>query len=195
MNRAVASKLPFPVGERTTGLGIAKNRGMSALHQHRITRFQVMAVLQAARAFHLGLDMNEAKSWGLNRALFYAAAKRGWERAKSLGTKRSVITEFQISRSLHDPVYVLGGEKAFRSRNYTQGLRFKFGHEVQTPEDFDRQVKNRFGHDWELIWAEALSIIQSADRRDLDIQSRFFNNIYKPRRDELAMRWSTPEAA
>lgn len=44
--------------------------------RYRVSRFQVMAVLQAARASVLGLDLEEAKSWGLNRAMFYAAAKR-----------------------------------------------------------------------------------------------------------------------
>lgn len=149
-----------------------------------------MAVLQAARARALGLDPDEAKSWGLNRALFYAAAKHAWQRAKAAGVKRPIISEFETSRKHHDPVYVLGGEKAFRARDYSEGLRFKFGDEVQTPEDFDQQIKRRFGTDWDEAWAEAVSIIRSTQRRDLDIQSRFFNNIYKPRRDLLAEQWS-----
>jgi hypothetical protein len=39
-----------------------------------VGRFQVMATLQAARAKTLGLPMGSAKSWGLNRAIYYAAA-------------------------------------------------------------------------------------------------------------------------
>jgi hypothetical protein len=160
---------------------------------HRITRFQVMAVLQAARARALGLSAPEAKSWGLNRALFYAAAKRGWQEAKARGSRRPVITEFESSRAHHDPTYTLGGEKAFRARKYPSGLRFKFGDEVQEPQDFDHQIKRRFGADWEAAWKEAVAIIKAADRRDLDIQSRFFNRVYKPRRDELAEKWSRGE--
>src|SRR5689334_20610316 len=49
----------------------------NAIGRHSISRFHVMAVLQAARAIALGLDPDESKSWGLNRALFYAAAKKG----------------------------------------------------------------------------------------------------------------------
>lgn len=45
-----------------------------------IGRFQVMAVLQAARAHLLGLPIESAKSFGLNRAIFYAAAKRGFKK-------------------------------------------------------------------------------------------------------------------
>ncbi|MEO5968581.1 MAG: hypothetical protein ABIQ95_01535 [Bdellovibrionia bacterium] len=160
------------------------------LKARSVTRFQVMAMLQTARAQALGLQLKEAKSWGLNRALFYAAAKSAWAKAKSIGAKRPVITEFETSRLRHDPVYVLGGEKAFRARNYTAGLRFKFGHQVQTPEDFDRQVKERLGPNWRRAWLDAVRIIRSVDQRDLDIQSRFFNVVYKPRRDILSERWS-----
>jgi hypothetical protein len=156
-----------------------------------VTRFQVMAMLQTARAQELGLKLKEAKSWGLNRALFYAAAKSAWAKAKSIGAKRPVITEFETSRLRHDPVYVLGGEKAFRARSYAEGLRFKFGHQIQTPEDFDRQIKERFGANWKRAWVDAVRIIRSVDQRDLDIQSRFFNVVYKPRRDILAERWSS----
>jgi len=39
-----------------------------------------MAVLQAARANVLGLPEDSAYSWGLDRAIFYAAAKRGFKR-------------------------------------------------------------------------------------------------------------------
>jgi len=38
-------------------------------------RFQVMALLQAARYYKLHGDLEKAKSWGLNRAIFYAWAK------------------------------------------------------------------------------------------------------------------------
>jgi hypothetical protein len=163
---------------------------MSVSRLQSITRFQVMAVLQAARARTFGLKAKEAKSWGLNRALFYAAAKRSWQKAKLVGAKRPIISEYENSVKRHDPIYVLGGEKAFRVRNLTDGLRFKFGDEVQTPTEFDRQIKEKFGGNWKTVWTEAEKIIKSVDRRDLDIQSRFFNSVYKPRRDDLSMRWS-----
>jgi len=154
-----------------------------------VTRFQVMAVLQAARAQVLGLDLKESKSWGLNRALFYAAAKRAWANTKAFGSNRPFIAEFEESRRHHDPVYVLGGERAYRSRDLKHGIRFKFGSQIQTPEDFDDKIKNRLP-DWKSAWSEAKSIIRSSSRRDLDIQSRFFKNIYEPQRDMLARKWS-----
>lgn len=45
----------------------------------KVGRFQVMATLQAARAYILGLPLESALSWGLNRSIFYAAAKRGFK--------------------------------------------------------------------------------------------------------------------
>ena len=40
-----------------------------------IGRFQVMALLQTARYYRLHGDLMRAKSFGLNRAVFYAWAK------------------------------------------------------------------------------------------------------------------------
>ena len=45
-----------------------------------VGRFQVMATLQAARGHVLGYRLDEAQSLGLDRAIFYAAAKRGFTR-------------------------------------------------------------------------------------------------------------------
>ncbi len=63
-----------------------------------VGRFQVMALLQAARAFVLGLPIESAKSFGLNRAIFYAAAKRGFKVVSKkppteFKLKQEVITE------------------------------------------------------------------------------------------------------
>lgn len=148
-----------------------------------------MATLQAARARYFGLDSDEAKSWGLNRALFYAAAKTRWAEAKAMGVSRPVIPEFELARRHHDLEYSLGGEKAYVCRGPRAGLRFRFGEKTQLPRDFDYQVKNRFNN-WAEAWAEAVDIIKHADPRDLESQSRFFNKIYKPRRDSLAAKWS-----
>ncbi len=48
-----------------------------------VGRFQVMALLQAARATALEYPLDEAESFGLNRAIFYAAAKRGFKGSTS----------------------------------------------------------------------------------------------------------------
>jgi len=58
-----------------------------------VGRFQVMATLQAARAYALGYSLDEAKSFGLNRAIFYAAAKKGFKKLRGVPPKISLPRE------------------------------------------------------------------------------------------------------
>jgi hypothetical protein len=141
-----------------------------------------MATLQAARAQALGLSLDEAKSWGLSRAIFYAVAKRGFHRTKgeSDGHKQTTHRDKQHT---DEEAFTLGGEEAYISRDRGDGLRFRFGDEEQTARDFDRQIIVRFP-DWDAAWSEARRIVSDADQADLNSQH------YKPRRDELAKRWS-----
>ena len=164
----------------------------------KVGRFQVMATLQAARARTLGLDLDEAKSWGLNRAVFYAAAKRGFRHGGAAGFKPPRVEVAPAGRAAEQPTeaeYLLGGEKAYLAADRSDGLRFAIGDEVQTPRDFDWQVQRRF-NDWDTAWAEALAAIEAADPADLKSQRRFYEHVYKPLRDKLAARWSAlPESA
>jgi hypothetical protein len=159
----------------------------------RVGRFQVMATLQAARAAALGLDLDAARSWGLNRAIFYAAAKRGFRHAGPSPAPASG------GRSPHDGAprvtargdeeYTLGGEKAFVSGDPRRGLVFKFGDEEQTARDFENQVERRFA-DWGAAWSEAVDIVKAAGPENLGSQRRFYEQVYKPNRDKLAARWA-----
>lgn len=69
-------------------------------------------------------------------------------------------------------------------------LLFTIGGEVQTEEAYERQVKSRFGRAFKPAWKEALSYVGSFDREVLLSSSRFFNEIYRPRRDELSAKWT-----
>jgi hypothetical protein len=164
----------------------------------KVGRFQVMATLQAARARTLGLDLDEAKSWGLNRAVFYAAAKRGFRHGGAAGFKPPRVEAAPAGRAAEQPAegeFILGGEKAYLAADRSDGLRFAIGEEVQTPRDFDWQVQRRF-NDWDTAWAEALAAIEAADPADLRSQRRFYEQVYKPLRDKLAARWSAlPQSA
>lgn len=74
-----------------------------------VGRFQVMATLQAARAKTLGLPLASARSWGLNRAIFYAAAKRGFKAASAApGTAKPPKTRAAVRE------FWLGIDKAYR---------------------------------------------------------------------------------
>lgn len=141
-----------------------------------VSRFQVMAVLQAARARVLGLGLESAYSWGLNRAIFIAAAKRGFKGGNAKSSKGS-------------GVYILGDDMAYK-RERKGVLLFSIGGEVQTREEFEKRVASRFGTGFRAAWKEALAYVKAFDRRTLLSAESFFKDVYGPRRDELAEAWT-----
>lgn len=157
-----------------------------------IGRFQVMALLQAARANVLGYSLDEAESFGLNRAIFYAAAKRGFKDgtgAKHPGERR-VLRETPLRRT-SKPIQqdTLGDEIAY----YVEidgKKRYVMGEEILEPDDFGRQVEQRFGQAFPKAWEQALQIIEQTDKATLGSQRRFYEEVYKSRRDELVTTWS-----
>jgi hypothetical protein len=156
-------------------------------NQGRVTRFVVMAVLQAARAEFLGLPRGAALSWGLNRAIFYAAAKRGFKE----GPPREGEEAGKPSAAPSPELYRLGHDEAYRDPNAKQ-LTFMIGGQSQTSEDFKRQVESRFGtsENFRSAWNEAIRIVGSHDRATLESRQAFYEEVYKPRRDELSDAWT-----
>jgi hypothetical protein len=155
-------------------------------NQGRVTRFVVMAVLQAARAQTLGLAHDSALSWGLNRAIFYAAAKLGFKPAPSAGEGPGKAT-----KAPGPEVYRLGEDEAYVDPTFKKPT-FTIGGQIQTAEDFQRQVAARFGTDENFLaaWNEAVRIVDSFDRATLASRQRFYEDVYKPRRDELSDAWT-----
>jgi hypothetical protein len=156
-------------------------------NQGRVTRFVVMAVLQAARASSLGLSHDAALSWGLNRAIFYAAAKRGFKRTTPKTGEPPAAEAGRPSRDM----LRLGDEEAIRDPD-SRGVAFTIGDKVQTPAEFERAVASRFGtkENFQAAWEEALRVIAGVDRAALESQRRFYDEVYRPRRDELSDRWT-----
>ncbi|HYB45113.1 MAG TPA: hypothetical protein VEC92_01190 [Nitrososphaerales archaeon] len=155
-----------------------------------VGRFQVMALMQAARAYALGLPLESAYSWGLNRAIFIAAAKRGFKGGGGGGMGEG--KRGKTSRA--SAVYYLGDDMAYKTLKGGV-LRFTIGGEMQTKEDFDRQVKSRFGKAFGSAWKEALSYVKSFDKDTLLSANGFFTEVYKRRRDELAEKWTEASEA
>ncbi len=145
-----------------------------------------MAMLQAARAKRLGLDENSAYSWGLNRSIFYAAAKRGFR-----GTGGEPKTGEPAPPIPTEETYFLGDEMAYRDPGNPQ-LRFTIGGETQTEEMFRRQIASRFGdsENFRRAWSEAVDIVNEFEPEVLRSGHRFYSSVYKPRRDELAEEWT-----
>ncbi|MGH2349779.1 MAG: hypothetical protein ACRDFT_10005 [bacterium] len=147
-----------------------------------VGRFQVMATLQAARARLLGLPLVSAKSWGLNRAIYIAARKRGFREGKTGPTKPKKHAGTFAE-------YHLGTDKAYSVKAGGE-LLFTIGGEIQTSEDFQRQVVERFNGTFREAWNEAMEIVRRYDRAVLEDPDKFFGQVYRPRRDELAKKWS-----
>jgi hypothetical protein len=145
-----------------------------------------MAVLQAARAHVLGLPLESSYSWGLNRAKFIAAAKRGFKGGSSGGDSKGSKAP---KTSKQADVYYLGDDMAYKEEK-DGVLRFTFGGEVQTKEAFDKQVKSRFGSTFSVAWKEAMEYVKTFDRETLLSTDDFFADVYRPKRDELAEKWS-----
>lgn len=158
----------------------------------RINRFTVMATLQAARARRLGLSEESALSWGLNRAIFYAAAKRGFGgAARTAPTGEAPIGEVARPAEPEKELYTLGSDQAYRDPK-APGLLFTIGGETQTPESFRRQVAARFGdpRNFDRAWKEAMKIVGEFAEETLRSGREFYSAVYKPRRDTLVAKWS-----
>ncbi|MDZ7261844.1 MAG: hypothetical protein ONB05_07040 [candidate division KSB1 bacterium] len=160
-----------------------------------VGRFQVMATLQAARAYVLGQSLESAKSFGLNRAIFYAAAKKGFGRKEPTPPKELVLFKKILDEEKAEKirqsfkVYHLGDEMAYGVEIDGQP-RYVIGNEIQAPEDFAKQIESRFAGKFDQAWKEAVKLCQEVDRGVLLSQRYFYENLYKPLRDELARKWT-----
>jgi len=146
-----------------------------------VGRFQVMATLQAARAFLLGFSLESAKSWGLNRAIFYAAAKRGFKKIPPLEKITVPTLKGKIEPALREQIAV-----EINGVTY-----FLIGDRVQTPEDFARQIESRFRGKFDQAWKQALEHCRKYDQAILKSQRYFYEMVYKPFRDKFAQEWTT----
>ena len=150
-----------------------------------VGRFQVMSLLQAARAYALGLPLESAYSWGLNRGIFIAAAKRGFKGGSPSGEGGAGAGK----TSKREGTYMLGDDMAYKTEK-NGVLLFTIGGRVQTEEEFDERVKARFGKTFQAAWNEALAYVKGFDKDVLLSSGDFFREVYRPVRDQLADKWS-----
>ncbi len=157
-------------------------------------RFPVMALLQAARYYVLNGDLEKAKSFGLNRAIFYA-----W--AKYYGPSKSAMLR------LHGPAARYGGRRAGRQElRRVPGMRdeapvseegwYSMGGVEQRPEDFDRHVARKFeeaGIPFEEAWRAAVEYVSRFPRSILRDPQKFYKHVYEPVRDMFVEKVLKPE--
>ena len=147
-----------------------------------------MATLQAARAYVLGLSYTESVSWGLNRAIFYAVAKRGFKGTRITGKSSDHEAAEKLGQR-EVGTFFLGDEMAYRAEGEREKT-FIIGGKHQTEEDFKRQIESRFGGRFTNTWKEAVGIMKNYGRETLLSQREFYEKVYEPRRDKLAKKWT-----
>ncbi len=162
-----------------------KTRAPSTGRAGRIGRFQVMALLQAARYYLVRGDLERAKSFGLNRAIFYAWAKRtGGRVRRPRPTSPRQRTLLEAEEEAERPRFeALGDEVAYLSDD---GF-FEIGDQVQRPEDYERQIASKIERvvPYEEAWNAALNYLSTFPREVLLSQREFFEKAYKPVRDRF----------
>jgi len=136
-----------------------------------------MALVQAARYYVLKGDLEKAKSFGLNRAIFYAWAKHHGVRGRRIKTTHERIVE-KREKVVEERI---GDEVAFKSKDGW----FMIGGQTQKPMDFDRQVAARFGEAFEKYWEAAVKYVKSFPREALESQREFYKKVYLPIRDRV----------
>lgn len=165
------------VSKKAVSIGIEKKR----ISYRKIGRFQVMALLQAARYYKLKGNLEKAKSFGLNRAIFYAWAKYHKPRY-GMSKKRFIMEKLGIKEEELKKEKI-GNEVAFLSG---KGW-FMIGDKEQLPKDFDRQIKEKIEEviPFEIAWKAALDYISRFPEEVLLDQHEFFERVYKPIRDNF----------
>ncbi|MCY0859979.1 MAG: hypothetical protein OWQ54_06060 [Sulfolobaceae archaeon] len=166
---------------------IAKHEKVSystqqAPQTQELGRFQVMGLLQAARYYVLYGDMDKAKSFGLNRAIFYAWAKyygKGYSARKG---KIDYEAKKGIGKEESKELVNVAGEEVFLDKK--SGL-FEIGDKSQTPEDYDKEIKDKIQLiiNYDVAWNSAVKYVSSFPRNVLLDQRQFYQKVYLPVRD------------
>ena len=188
--------LALSKGPRLPRVGVLRRKPptkQSSRPAAKLGRFPVMALLQAARYYLLTGDLEKAKSFGLNRAIFYAWAKHygRYYAAKRL-PRRWVGSGAVVSEGERKLVKALGDEEAFVS---PRGW-FVMGDREQTPEDYDRYVAQKIDAvvPYEVAWEAALKYVSKFPKHVLLDQQKFYKLVYEPVRDRFIEEVITEKA-
>ncbi|WP_457561738.1 hypothetical protein [Caminibacter pacificus] len=146
----------------------------------RINRFPKMAALQYKRALRLGFDEPHAKAIGIAEATKYAIFKNLSYKRRVASEKEAVVKKYKKPETLLDTTtYEIFKLQAL------DGWPF-VGDKIYIDEDYDRyfmkwgdEVKSKIEE-----WAE--EIIKKCNEKVLKSENKFFNECWKPYRDELS---------
>ena len=149
----------------------------------KIGRFQVMGLLQAARYYLIKGDIERAKSFGLNRAIFYAWAKR-YARDRLTGGRRRAGAAIERMPAADLKIERVGNEAAYLSPNGW----FMIGGTEQSARDYDQQIAKHIeaaAIRHEDAWKTAINYLKSFPTDVLVDQQKFYREVYRPVRDSF----------
>ena len=149
----------------------------------KLGRFQVMGLLQAARYYLIKGDIDLAKSFGLNRAIFYAWAKRHARDRLTRGGRR-LRAETAKTKAAELRTEQIGNETAYLS---PRGW-FIIGGAEQSARDYDQQIAKRIeaaAIPYKDAWEAAIDYLKSFSGDVLLDQQRFYREVYRPVRDNF----------
>ena len=149
-------------------------------------RFQVMALLQAARYYVFYKDIDRAKSFGLNRAIFYAWAKYHGPHTMRWRMQRleEIIKKGGIKprkeKCPENMEEVLGECIEVSPKGY-----YVIGGKEQSPKDYDENIVKKIARiiDYEKAWKAALDYVSWFPDWILRDQQKFYKIVYEPIRD------------
>ncbi len=185
------------VGRRNISRTYVKRREISV--KSDIPRFQVMALLQAARYYILTGDIVKAKSFGLNRAIFYAYLKH-YGRFQRDSRRRYMkpsededilallnqISKTVIKESIQKASKIENRDLPVKDNVETsdRGL-FMIGGKEQREEDFDKNVVRKINSiiPFELAWEAAIKYVSRYPRAILIDPQKFYKHVYEPVRE------------
>ena len=146
----------------------------------KINRFPKMAALQKFRAMNLGFDEKTAEAIGIAEATKYAIFKNLSQTKRIAKEKEEVSKQFEGKKELDDKTFEIFKIQALDGLPYVGG-------KVYTSDDYKRAVFLRFGEEvGQKIEEWAKNVVNSCDKNVLKRESKFFNDCWKPHRDELS---------
>ena len=144
-----------------------------------VNRFPKMVVLQKERALRLGFSEEKAKIIGYAEAKKYAIFKNCRKGKKKISTKVFPKDIAPSSNQQEKPKEI----KEFRLILTPEGLPV-VGKQVVSIKDYEIYMSRFNQKEIEAMEKWANSILEKTNERDLKVESRFFNNVWKLHRDD-----------
>ncbi|WP_456470427.1 hypothetical protein [Caminibacter sp.] len=146
----------------------------------KINRFPKMAALQKFRALKLGYEEPLAEAIGIAEATKYAIFKNISHKKRVLQEKEEVFKRYEGKKELDEKTFEIFKLQALEGLPYVGG-------KIYTSDDYKKAVFLRFGEEiGKKIEKWAKNIIKNCDEKVLKSENKFFNECWKPHRDELS---------